>query len=99
MEVNACVQHEYLQQQGLTEEQSTANRCSTAAISLTECYRRQMLSSAIKQKIGDSTRVTERYCPAVANTCPLCETCNKIGGNINFAQLQHASSSQLENCF
>jgi hypothetical protein len=35
---------------------------------LTEFFRRQMLPSAIKTTISDSIRVTECYCPAVANT-------------------------------
>jgi hypothetical protein len=60
-----------LQQQGLTEDQSAANRDSTSVIGLTEFYHRQMLPSAIKQKSTAVPGVTERYCPAVANTFSL----------------------------
>ena len=41
-------QHEYLQQQGLTEDQSAANRYSAPAIGATAFYRRQNVSSTIK---------------------------------------------------
>lgn len=56
---------------GLTEDQSTANRYPAAAIRVTE---RDLTTNVIFSsgtKISDSARVTERYCPAVANTFSL----------------------------
>jgi len=41
-----------------------------------------MLSSATKQKLGDSTSVTERYCPAVANTFSLAVIANDLATNL-----------------